>query len=274
MKSIYEKPDSVFAFVTTIAIYLLLPVVGSHGQLNTNRNDSGDGKFDLINLGLENAPDEVIEPLLEQLGSPDFSTREAASKLLAEQGPAAFAKLARHFSDNDDYEVRLRIQDIVKEQYLWHTLLKHKGFMGVVYDDYSGPPLARDQTAFIIRQVELGYAAHESGLRPRDLVVTMNGQSTGELNKDEFAKYIQDQGAGTTLVVGVLRADNYQRSTKIIEKSLTLGARPIEHYNNAELLEELNFRMQAFSIWWEKYFSLPRVSRDRLPTSEVLQIPK
>ncbi|GJM24409.1 MAG: hypothetical protein DHS20C16_08240 [Phycisphaerae bacterium] len=256
-----------------LTIAALLPAIASFGQSNFNDTDDRHEEYNLINLGFENAPDEVIEPLLEQLGSPDFSVRESASKQLAEIGPAAFAKLSRHFGSHHDYEVRLRIQEIVKEQYLWHTLLKHKGFMGVNYTPHTGTPFDPDQAAIIINRVEPGHAAQEAGLRPRDLIVSVNGQSTNDI-LDKFAERIQDQGAGGKLKLGVVRAGRSQRPAETLELTLTLKARPIEHYNAGELPDELNARMQAYSIWWGKHFSLPRVSRERLPTSDVLQIPE
>jgi C-terminal processing protease CtpA/Prc len=257
----------------SLALAVLLPAMATFGQSNFHDSDSRQNQYDLINLGLENAPDEVIEPLLEQLGSPDFSIRESASKRLAEIGPAAFAKLSRHYNNHRDYEVRLRIQEIVKDQYLWHTLLRHKGFMGVEYAPYSGAPFDPDQTAILVRRVEPGQAAQEAAMRSGDLIVSVNGQSTNDI-LDNFAEYIQDQGAGGKLVLGILRKDQSLGSAKTLEITLTLKARPIEHFNSGPLLDELNARMQAYSIWWEKHFSLPRVSRDRLPTSEVLQIPE
>ena len=258
-----------FANAVMLTIAMMLTATAS-GQSNS---ESQQARYAQLNLGFDNAPDEVIAPLLEQLGSPDFSTRESASRHLAEIGPAAFTKLSRHYTDHPDYEVRLRIQDIVREQYLWHTLLKHKGFMGVQYTTHTGPPLDPEQTAIIIGRIEPGHAASEAGLRGSDLIVSVNGQSTNDI-LDDFAEFIQDQGADGTLVLGVMRNERSQERVRIIEITLTLKARPIEHYTSGELLEELNGHMQAYSIWWEKHFSLPRVSRDRLPTSDMLQIPE
>ncbi len=260
-----------FAIATLL---LFVPTFNLLGQTTHERNDADQNQFEQLNLGFENAPDQVVDPLLEQLGDPDFETREAAAKALKELGPAAFTRLARHYSDHDDYEVRLRIEDIVKDQYVWHTLLKHKGFMGVRYSHYTGPPLLPGQSGFLIGLAEPGHAAHDAGIRGGDIIVSLDGMSAEELSDLEFAAYIQKKGAGGTLTVRICVKDPSRHASRTVEKTLTLKARPIDQYVNPELLEELNSRMQSFSLWWDKHFSVPRKQHNRLPTSEVLQIPE
>ena len=148
--------------------------------------------------------------------------------------------------------------------------------MGVEYRPHTGTPFDPDKTTILVSRVEPGHAAQEAGLRPRDLIVSINGQATDDI-LDDFAEHIKNLGAGGKLKLGIIRVDQSRGSARSLELTLTLKARPIEHYstdNSGELLKELNARMQAYSIWWEKHFSLPRISRDRLPTSEVLQIPE
>lgn len=269
IRATWQAPSIRFGVLTA---FVLLPAALSWAQPGSRQSGSEESQYDQLNLGFENAPDEQVEPLLKDLGSPDFETREAASKKIEAIGPAAFTALSRHYYSNRDYEVRLRIQDIVKKQYLWHTLLKRKGFMGVQYQAYTGRPIASDETAIIISRVEPGHAAQAAGLRPRDLIVSVDDKPINDVIED-FAEYIQDQGAGGKLVLGIIRRDQSQQTIRRIEVTLTLQARPIEHYNSPELLDEINASVQAYSIWWDKHFSLPRIEHDRMPTAEVLQIP-
>ncbi|HNO76530.1 MAG TPA: PDZ domain-containing protein [Phycisphaerae bacterium] len=260
------------ARMVVIAALLLMPAVTSKGQSAPARSAPDPKQYDQLNLGFDNAPDDQVEPLIEQLGSPDFETREAASKQLEDIGPAAFAALSRHYYSNRDFEVRLRIEQIVKNQYLWHTLLKHNGFMGVQYSPHTGTPFDPNQPVILIGSVEAGHAAQKAGLRQGDVIASIDQHPIGEI--EDFAEYIKKKGVGGKLALTIIRRDPFDHTLTSKELTLVLGARPIELYNSSvEQTQELNARMQAYSIWWEKHFSLPRASRDRLPTSEVLQIP-
>lgn len=69
---------------------------------------------------LGSAPGAAQEPktprvarLIRQLGSPDFSEREAAGRELARLGPRSEPRLTKALSD-DDYEIRLHAQDLLR----------------------------------------------------------------------------------------------------------------------------------------------------------------
>ncbi len=252
---------------TVLTSVLVAMLLGAHAQAEDAKQ--AEANYAQINLGFKSADEDRVAPLLEQLGSHDFFKREAASKKLREIGPAAFSLLSHHYRECNDFEVRLRIRGIVKDQYLWHTLLKHKGFMGISYGSHTGRPLKKGVSAITVNTVQRSSAAHDAGVAPGDLIVTINGKSTGDLIEQEaFAVLVQNKGAGGKIVLGILRRK------RVRDVTLHLKARPIKDYTSPELLDELNSRMQAYSIWWEDHFSLPRVSRERAPSAEVLQIPK
>jgi hypothetical protein len=221
-----------------------------------------------VNLGVKDADAARVADLVAKLGDPSFEVREQASAKLAELCPGAFRQLARAYREIDDYETRLRIEEIVRDRYLWHTLLKHNGFLGVGYPPNGFEELPDGSIAVPLTLVSPGSAAEEAGLNVGDKVRSIDGASFSDRNNDAFRKLIQDKGAGAKIALEVVRG----RRTLLIE--VTLRARPIDQYTQPELLDELNRRMQDYTMWWRQFFGLPSPRTDRTPSTTVLELPE
>lgn len=221
-----------------------------------------------INLGVAPADPVRVAELIAELGHPQFERRTRATEELARLCPGAFGDLARAYREQDDYETRLRIQEIVREQYLWHTLLKHNGFLGVRFTPLGFDRTPGDTPVVLIEHVEPGTAAEEAGLRRGDRIRAIDGQPFGDDNSENaFRVQIQNKGAGAKVVLQV------ERRNVLLAVEVTLKARPIEQYTSPELLDELNLRMQAFTLWWDRHFSLPTPRAERTPSTNVLELP-
>ncbi|HRX85234.1 MAG TPA: PDZ domain-containing protein [Phycisphaerae bacterium] len=221
-----------------------------------------------INLGAADADADRVTRLVTQLGSPKYPRREEASAALTELCPGAFRQLAEAYRTTDDFETRIRIQEIVQQQYLWHTLLKHKGFLGVSLPPTTAASLP-DGTYAVPVGVQAGSAADAAGLRDHDLIHAIDGHVFTKPDASaEFRELIQDKGADSKVKLEVLRGG------RVIEIEATLRARPIENYDGPELLDELNSCMQAYTVWWGQYFSLPAPRAERTPSTTVLELPE
>lgn len=231
---------------------------------------TGERVFDEsdINLGAADADVGSVGELVAQLGAPEYAVRESATDRLARHCPGAFRQLAEYFRDTDDYETRIRIQQVVREQYLWHTLLKHKGFLGVSYQQ-SAPAALPDGSAGVMINVQPGSAADAGGLRDHDVIVAIDGHgfSTNDA-AGAFRTAIQGKGAGSSIRLDLLR------NGRPLSLTVSLGARPMRNYDTPELIDELNTRLQAFTLWWSQFFSLPAPRTERTPSTTVLELPE
>jgi len=223
--------------------------------------------MDDVNLGERDADSTQVAELIADLGDIQFDRRERASRALMTLCPGAFRQLARAYREIDDYETRLRIQEIVRDRFLWHTLQKHKGFLGVAYPQNGFATLPDGSLAVPLNYVNPNSAADEAGLRAGDHIRAIDGQRFTDDKSDAFRNLIQNKGAGGKAVLEVVRG----RQTLMIE--VTLRARPLDQYIGPELLDELNHRMQEYTIWWNQYFSLPAPRTERSPSTTVLELP-
>lgn len=224
-----------------------------------------------INLGFPQVPSETIRPLIERLSSWKFAERQQAAKELAALGPGTFSELSRTYRTVDDFEVRLQIEDVVREQFLWHSLLKHKGFLGIGYAPTqaivggSGEP----RWVIAVNLVRPDSAAADAGIRENDLVVGVDGKPLEqEPGQESFRDLIGLKGAGARIVLDI------QRGGERRQVEVTLRARPLSEYNSTPLAEELGNHLQTFSAWWGRHFSLPARRTERSPSSSVIELPE
>jgi hypothetical protein len=227
-----------------------------------------------INLGHPDADERVVHVLIEQLGYSAFAVRQEAAEGLSRLGPSAFRLLSRTYRQREDYEIRLRIEEIVQQQFLWHCMLKHRGFLGIAYrsgvfgssSDGGGGPFA----AVEVQDVQPGTPAAEAGLRRDDLIVTVDGRPLDpDISTLEFNQSIQARGPGGELSLGLLR--DGQR----VEVEVILTARPLKHYlTDPVLLDELVIQLERFAIWWNTFFALPTEHSERSPSTAVFRIPE
>jgi len=223
---------------------------------------------DDINLGAPAPPADSIEPLIAELGSPEYATREQTSEELIARCPGAFKAMSRAYRESDNLEIRLRIESIVREQYLWHTLLKHNGFLGISYPPNGYTTLPDGSLAIHVSDVREGTAAARAKLRKRDLIRAIDGEPfSHDPDAEPFRDRVQKKGAGAKIVLDILRGD------RAMSIEVTLQARPLKYYEN-EMKKPLNKCMQARAIWWDKYFAARENPNYRMPSTAVLEIPK
>ncbi len=223
-----------------------------------------------IDLGFAEADKAKVAALIKQLGSLEYDEREAATQALSAIGPGAFAALAEAFRATDDYEVRLRIEKIVREQFLWHTLYKHYGFLGI---QYVPSPIRRSPGGLLairVTGVQPGTAA-VSLLLPGDRIIAVDGRHLpDDASEDDFPTIIQEKGAGGKVTLAVIRGGD------IKQVEVTLQARPLRYYadqRNPELMDKLNRQIQAFAIWWNRFFGPSRKPEPRLPSHDLFELP-
>lgn len=221
-----------------------------------------------INLGAPAAPTEQVERLIAQLGHPEYDVREHASQELSDHCPGAFKTLSRTYRESDELEIRLRIETIVRYQYLWHTLLKHNGFLGISYPPNGYTTLPDGSLAIHVSGVTNGSAAKLAGLHKGDFIRSIDGESfSTDPDARNFRDLIQEKGAGGKLMLEIMRGNRTE------QLEVTLQARPIRNYVG-DLQKPLNNRMQARAIWWDRFFGTRAEPTYRMPSTAVLEIPE
>ena len=85
-----------------------------------------------------------IEQLILKLGSPDYKQRVEGTTDLLVIGAPAFAKLREAYDDTDDFEIRSRIEAIVRRAYVDHYVFDRMGFLGISQNTQHTPTHADD----------------------------------------------------------------------------------------------------------------------------------
>lgn len=154
---------------------------------------------------------ETIGRLLANLDCADWRTRESATQTLMDQGPEIYEALREAFRGEIGYEARRRIEQIVREIHMTESLGPGPAFLGIslarVRINYLvDARVPADATALLIEHVFLGTAADLGGLRPGDLILTLNGnRATGPSEASQFTAWIGRQKPGTPCRLGVFR---------------------------------------------------------------------
>lgn len=229
---------------------------------------------DQLNLGFDDADESDVLDLVRRLGHYDYNEREAAARALAELGPRAFRTMADVFANSKEYEVRVRIRQIVRDQFLWHTLFKQNGFLGIQFSRESylvkDARLPAPVMAVPVTTVVGGLPADLAGLTGGDLIVAVDGvYLTDDADKPSFPELITSRGAGAKLRFTIFRGE------RELELEATLIARPVENYDELSgMAEKLRAQLQAFSLWWSQHFSTePDDQPDRAPSTVIFNLP-
>jgi len=271
------KPQFGSRRVALVALGCLLasaPSVRAQPGDRENRSDRRDINTRRVDLGFERADRDTVLALCARLNAPEFEAREDATRELSSLGPAAFATLAEVYRQGADFETRVRIQNIVHEQFFWHVLLKHNGFLGIRFDRAlqraNDPRVPPDAVVVYVLSVEPDLPADRAGLRAHDMIIAVNGQHLDDLpDGTDFAEYVSNRGADTDLKLTVLRRNI------TLELEAELIARPLEHYPPVgPLADDVSRAHQQFATWWSEYFALPESRRERTPSSTVFEIPE
>jgi hypothetical protein len=258
-------------FVLLIASVAAVAQVQDGPQAMRPEGANPEDAFAEVTLGFDEVPALEVQRLVAQLGDASYARREEAVRQLEALGPGTFRTMAEAFRTLDNYEIRLRIEDIVRTQYLWYTLLRKHGFLGVGYQVTTLTPRFQSPRVMQLTMVQPGSAADDAGLEPADKILSVDGES---FENDEagqrFRNLIQSRGAGGVIHLSV------SRGGQLFEIDVTLKARPLDQYANADtaLVDELNARLQDREAWWRTHFAIPPKRHGRTPSSQVLELPE
>ena len=181
--------------------------------------------------------------LIEDLGSLDWRTRNAASHLLLNRGPELYEALKQAFRLTHRFEVRRRIKQIAREIHVGETLGPTSAFLGIQHTGQSVPygvdaRVPAESTAILIMEVFPLTAASVAGLQRGDLLVSLNGKrAVGKKTALGFTQWIGAQKPGTPCQLGVFRGGKgfvlSKRDTrKFSPKSFMRAKTRVRHYKN------------------------------------------
>ena len=171
--------------------------------------------------------------------------------------------------ERDDFEIKLRIQEIAKSVYFQDQLLRRNGFLGIgltaighEQDDRVTP----GHLGIRVDRILEGTAAERAGLQKGDLIVSRDGRLLPDSSsRQDFSDEIRQAGPGARMTLGVYRNDRQ------LDVDITLGQRPVQHYFNPgdathfEMLVETEAR---FFQWWAEQFESPDRGKPRSSSYE------
>ncbi len=201
-----------------------------------------------------------IEQLILRLGSPEYKQRVEGTTDLLVIGAPAFAKLREAYHNTDDFEIRSRIEAIVRRAYLDHYVFDRMGFLGISQNTQHTPTHADDSRITkghvgikIVRVIE-NTGAERAGLQEEDVIVGIDGEplsGAGIEAVQAFGAGIRSRGPGANIILTILRGQER------LEIPATLGRPPmemVERGNLGAIRDNLYRARDRFEIWWFKYF--------------------
>lgn len=191
---------------------------------------------------------EEISRLVARLGDNDFDVRERATTRLENADGTILEQLARSYRHCNDFEVRLRIKDVIRSIYFREAL--PNAFLGVKQQIAldSAPMLAPGQGAVRIVEVIPGTAAAHYKLRKGDLLIAVNNEIVPEGASPElFGHMIRSFRPGDQVTLTIIR-DN-----QIMTKAIRLGYRPpsLIDVGNEKQVQEVQEVSESFAKWWQ-----------------------
>lgn len=246
------------AAVIVLGLSLTCKALGQDRAVESPSTERAE-EFDAwINKPVDASRAEEMATLIDQLGSPTYGERVDATALLTESGPEALEMLRRAFVEREEFEVRLRIEQIVHEIYMRHHVYDQNGFLGISQNlipkehaDDSRIPV--NHIGIEVSRVLPGTAAEAAQLKPGDVIVALDGESltgNGREGVMEFGESIRVRGPGTRVAISVLRGP------KELEFEVVLGSRPKMYYNVTQgpVYEMFEGARLGFERFWETHF--------------------
>ena len=267
----YEARSPKMALVTLLV--LLIAALGTEAaQAQAVAEPPAAASDQAARLSAQPPDAETVRALVERLGSGSFDEREEATHQLLDLGSAAFGVLEQSYCGTDDYEVRLRIRDIVELIFFHEELFSTIGFLGVqlrIVDRAVDDRVPPGHTGVWLDRIVPDTAARRAGLRQGDLIVEMDGQPLpAGLTSAEFRRRIRDAGPGTLIRFTV------DRNGQLLPVDVVLGYRPLKYYvedASPIYLQKLEETNRKFHRWWRQRFGTspephrPRFGRTSVP---------
>jgi hypothetical protein len=201
-----------------------------------------------------------IDRLAALLGSPRFAEREEASTGLWEIGVPAFFRLREAYHSTHDFEVKARIEALVRDVYL-DTQVSF-GFLGIQQDTRMvpgpdvDPRIPPGHVGIILRDVFPDTGAARAGLQKGDIVLAVDGQRfSGDAMRavDEFGAKIRERGPRGRLKLRILRGGREFDVTATLTrpKGVVVRQGRLGRVNIADALYQAEWQ---FEIWWKTQF--------------------
>ena len=175
---------------------------------------------------------ELPEALISDLGNTDFRKREEAQEqLLAfarKQPQLSMDELLRISRQSKDPEVRQRCMDVLRVLVFDQYMTEGQGFVGIVRGDQriQIPGKAEPSHAVLVNGVRPDSPADRSGIRPNDLIVSLNGESwKTDTASEAFANRVAEMKPGTKVVLTIFREE------KLFDLGVILSRRPVDVMN-------------------------------------------
>ena len=214
----------------------------------------------------ENPPASLVASLV----SDDFPEREKAEgellKWVRSGGERRTDWLLRRLSEDEDPEVRERSLRVLREVVLEQLESKRPGFLGISMVAIELTDAAGGGYGIEVGQTTDGSPAERAGLKPGDVIVSLNGQKwASDQAPLRFAEVVGGKGAGDRIALEVLRApDGGRERVEII-----LAARPwaaglySDGPGGRAFANEKEAREAAFASWLRDRGRKERLQRER-----------
>lgn len=198
-----------------------------------------------------------IDRLILLLDSPDYKEREEATQTLLTIGATSFNKLRSTYHESDELEVQLRIEKIVHQSYRVHHVLGKTGFLGISTNRrYPGhdvdPRIPPGRYGVELATVQPNTGAERAGLKPKDIIIGMNGKMLGGERAqifNNFSSQIRNLGPGQQIQITVLRGD------ETLEITATLGPVPNDRFLSVNGVRAMVQKVdRRFTVWWSRFF--------------------
>ncbi len=252
------------AFVSS---WLAVPLFASfvHAQSAAQQGDSSSAPYSSVDdsefrVPLDAATGAKVDEMIRRLGSPDHAERKEATNKLTELGAKGFPRLREAYHSTEDFEVRTRIQSIVRPAFLEFHVYEHFGFLGISqspndtpgHDDH--PLIPEGQVGIKIQNVLDNTGAERAGLQAGDIVLAVDEapvQGIGARAVQWFGRQIRRRGPGGVMALSLLRQN------ELLVLQATLGRPPEQNFENGYIPDLPLMIAEAqgrFPAWWVKHF--------------------
>ncbi len=240
-----------------LAPLLSTPGFGQGPTRNTSAADPSAVSDDEFRVAIDDVEAAEVTALLAKLGSPKPGDREQAADRLVLIGAKAFPQLREAYARAEDLEVRLRIEEIVRDAFLSHHVYGKNAFLGIrqhpiPIQPTDNPKIPPGNVGIRIDLVLSGTAAEAAGLQANDVIVAVDDAyvSGDQPNPVQgFVETIRSRGPGAKMRLLVFRKE------EPIEIETTLRARPKNLYaGQGPVTQMLVEQERRFAGWWDRNF--------------------
>lgn len=205
--------------------------------------------------------EKKIAGFVEQLGSTSFSERENATRALTEYNARAFPKLREAYRNTTDFEVRSRIERIVRKSFIEYHVYAQFGYLGISLGGTPGPEenplIPAGRVGIQVGNINPNTGAERGGLKPNDIIIAVNGEpisGVGQRAMDGFREGIRDAGPGAELEFHVVRGNSELSVVVTLTRPPELG-RDGQAFNIQALPIAMASAEARYPAWWVKHFA-------------------